>query len=476
MELFDYMARIIRLLIDHNFEAEWVMALAKDDYAGVSEKVERLTDADDGRWRYFLDHISEENYDGIFLLVMMQKLDEWAAEVMEKYFWDESIIPDHMKMIEALNQNSGETQIILMPRYDCIWNGKSRESNHITDINTYLRHVYYAEVCEGRLDGKYLIKNYILNPAFYGVTLGEDNRLFVRLAVSSLAKGLKLAVRTYTKRKDGYDVNYFSVDELACRDQEILVGNMERIILEADRQENRILVFPEMLGTQDMKDRILGRLSGMNLRHLYFLVFPSIWMRRENGIHVNRACVISGDGEEWFGQDKLTGFVWEDVRTGEKYIEDIGESDIIHIIHCSGYGSIAVVICRDELEESVKDILIKRLNVKLILCPSWTKGHHEFERSILTGVERNCNVAWCNSCSALEMWGVGGDEFDHKITRIISSFGKNPGYSSIDLKECEFPQEICDRKCKKGCFFSKTIYGVDYQQEGNEYAGEQKSE
>lgn len=128
MELFDYMARIIRLLIDHNFEAEWVMALAKDDYAGISEKVERLTDADDGRWRYFLDHISEENYDGIFLLVMMQKLDEWAAEVMEKYFWDESIIPDHMKMIEALNRNSGETQIILMPRYDCIWNGKRVEA------------------------------------------------------------------------------------------------------------------------------------------------------------------------------------------------------------------------------------------------------------------------------------------------------------------------------------------------------------
>ncbi len=102
---------------------------------------------------------------------------------------------------------------------------------------------------------------------------------------------------------------------------------------------------------------------------------------------------------------------------------------------------------------------MQKLNVKLILCPSWTEGSHEFECSIMTGLEHKCNVVWCNTCSALEI-----DKDTSRTVGIITTFGKNKNFSNMSLTDCKLPENNCLKKCEDGCFYSGRIYGTDYRE------------
>lgn len=470
MDIFSCMAQIIRLLINNKFDAAMAKCISETDLDEISHRIEKmLNECKENSWQSVYDAISREQYDEALYLALLQKLDKNAESLLKKLLWSNLRISENIKCMGALNKNMEETQIMLIPRYDCIWNGKSREANHIMDINTYLQNFYYVEMLEGKLAGKYYIKNYILNPALYGVTLEKSNKLFVQIAVSPLARGIRLSMEKCEKDKEKHKYKFFSVNELSDDYQAQLLENIVQIIREADKRGDNILVFPEMLGTIKMKCELSEQLESMELKNIFFIVFPSIWLKKEDGNHRNTSYILGSDGEEWFAQDKLKAFIYKDEDTKKEYLEDIIEGDTIYVLHCEGYGSIAVAICRSELEEDIKDILIKRLNVKLILCPSWTQGHHEFERSILIGAERNCNVAWCNACSAVEKKKFSAEEFDKKIVGIITSFGKNHDYSRIDFDECTFPVGACDGKCDKGCSFSNKIYGIDYKKEWDEY-------
>ena len=248
---------------------------------------------------------------------------------------------------------------------------------------------------------------------------------------------------------------FFMVDEMNIQEQDELVSLIEIAIRQADEAGNKILVFPEMLGTHRMKEIIKDRLNDENLRNLHFIVFPGIWDKKGKHKNTNVSYVIDFEGNEWFGQHKLREFPLENEEG--TFLEDIIEGKQIHLIHYKEYGSIAIAVCRSELDSDIKDLLMNKLNVKLILCPSWSTGSHEFSRSILTGVEKNCNAVWCNTCSALSNKKVNKENVG-----IITSFGKNRNYSRIDLNECKFPKDNCRMDCENGCLFSKKIFGTDY--------------
>ncbi len=105
-------------------------------------------------------------------------------------------------------------------------------------------------------------------------------------------------------------------------------------------------------------------------------------------------------------------------------------------------------------------------NAKLILCPSWSSGSsYEFETSFLTGAEMACNVAWCNTCSAMKNRNqkendCGDKRQDEQVVGIITVFGKNSKRSKLSLDECRFTNGGCGNQCKGGCIFSKRIYGI----------------
>lgn len=147
----------------------------------------------------------------------------------------------------------------------------------------------------------------------------------------------------------------------------------------------------------------------------------------------------------------------------------------------------AIAICRSELDQNIRDLLVKRLNTKLILCPSWSEGSsYEFETSFLAGAEMACNVAWCNTCSAMKNKNQKENDYgektqDEQTVGIITVFGKNKKRNKLSLDECRFTNGDCRNQCEGGCIFSKRIYGIvprenkEEEYDGQNGAGSEKS-
>lgn len=369
-KLYDCMAVIIRYLLNENFEADMAYAVPSNYEENMLEEAEELLEEGFSFTDFsILSGTYKSNL--VMLPFLLQKLDEKAAKLLEEELWIERLDFESVRCMDSLNSedNVKATSIIILPRYTCIWEGKSRDGHMQAKLTEYI----------------------------------------------------------------------------------------EKVVRRADENGNKILVFPEMLGTVGMKNSLIESIRNVSLSNLHFIVFPSIWECKGRHRNHNTAYVIDYEGNEWFGQEKLRRFPWE--KDNETFLEDIIEGEEIHIIHCEGYGSIAVAVCRSELDWKVRDLLMQKLNVKLILCPSWTEGRHEFECSIMTGLEHKCNVVWCNTCSALEI-----DKDIPRTVGIITTFGKNKNFSNMSLTDCKFPENNCLKKCEDGCFYSGRIYGTDYRE------------
>ena len=230
------------------------------------------------------------------------------------------------------------------------------------------------------------------------------------------------------------------------------------MLKKASIKQIEILVFPEMLGNRNILSKTRSFLENNNFNYPKIIVFPSIWEKGEE-YNRNYNCVINYEGTVLFEQDKLRRFSLDN-----NCIEDIREGKVINILHIEGYGNIGVLICRSELDNEIRHILIHTLGVKLILCSSWTPGvSYEFATSIMAGAVYGCNTVWCNSCSALR-----DKQFIKKEIGIISPYGKNKIYSHTTLDDYTFPKENCSHNCESGCIYDDKIFGIDYRVEKNE--------
>ena len=467
-QLYDFMACIIRSFLDNkNVSIDML-------YAEAAKKEE------DVYWDWPLDG-SEDSLTDIDIDTKsdLQKLDalQWAdwraGKAREEFLWEEGVLAPAILHMDGLNSEESrkKTNILLLPRYKCIWEGESREENHRIDINSLLRDSFYVEILNGKVNEKYTPVLHLLNPQFFNICMREENTLFLSLAVSPVTDQVKIDegknYRKYEDEDNGIKQKWFAIDNLYDKQTEDAVTQyIKTVVCKAAEGGNQILVFPEMLGTEAMKDSVVGFIKNLGINPLQFIVFPSIWKFKENHKGHNTSYFIDGNGNEWFGQEKLRRYPMKD---GDKTIfwEDIEEGEKVHLVYGQGYGCMAIAICRSELDQNIRDMLIKQLNVKLILCPSWSSGSsYEFEASLLAGAEMSCNVAWCNTCSALENTKQGeevrnGEAQDEQTVGIVTVFGKNKTRSRLSLDEGRFTNSACKAACDGGCIFSKVIYGID---------------
>lgn len=477
-EVYDTMAVILQHLNCHA-DAEKLYAssvLSKERHEAKLRKLFEGRKELDGRKGELL--FDKNKTDFVFLTVLLSFLDEKAYQ-LRKRRWETDIFSfDDMICTDGLNsaRSQKQTQLAILPRYSCIWEGHSRESNHVLDMNIYLEYSYFVELDGGKINGQYKIRNHILDPGIYGVCPDIQRELFVTAGLSPISKNIVLDVQTYEEKTAEYESNYFTVEPLNSKSVKDVKQILKKVLQDADQDEVDFLVFPEMLGTESMIRELASELEKAPLRNIKFFVAPSVWEKEEKHNNTNTSYVINYEGNLLFGQDKLKPFPmkWDK----NIYMEDIKRCDTIHIIHCSGYGSIAVPICRSELDEVVKDILVRRLNVKLLLCPSWSTGSYEFEISIMSGAERCCNTVWCNTCSALT-----DKKADEKVIGIITGYGKNKIFSDNSFSKRRFPVKEwkedekgrgCSNCREKGCYYVKRIYGTDFSEDELEEGVEDK--
>ena len=93
-----------------------------------------------------------------------------------------------------------QTQLAILPRYSCIWEGHSRESNHVLDMNIYLEYSYFVELDGGKINGQYKIRIIYLI-CIYGVCPDIQRELFVTAGLSPISKNIVLDVQTYEEKQ-----------------------------------------------------------------------------------------------------------------------------------------------------------------------------------------------------------------------------------------------------------------------------------
>lgn len=338
--------------------------------------------------------------------------------------------------IEGLNNNWKETGISILKRVSCAW----RVRNIGSCEESLFYNFYYIEKQDD-------IK--ILNYALQSPSVLKIGKLNLRVAISPLTKEEIVVfsdpyerINIHTKQKQ----HYFRVEALKNTEwlEQQIIANMEYSGL----HDVDILVFPEMLGSQEMLDNVLDFFQqNRNKKVPPLVVFPSIWEKTENDRNnTNVSCLLLDGRQIMFKQNKRICFYYKD-KDGTKIFEDINRDsevpDVLNVLHIDGIGRICIVICYDYLHNENREMIKKVLKPTLICCPSFSTGSFNFQILQESGYYAGCNCIWCNTCSAVN---AAGSDKNFEIVGGIGTLSKN-----CDQLDAETFKKVFEgrKKCKK---------------------------
>lgn len=333
--------------------------------------------------------------------------------------------------MRQLNKNAKELGILILPKLYCSWSrkdGKLTELSVSRGINELMQYYYYIDTKS--LEGLE-VRNYLMK-----FPKPKEATGFLRIAVSPLTNGDVLAVKKY-KARGGKKIAITGVGsdqvELESKrkvkkqfyvSKKDLENKVLKIVDKAAEIQADILMFPEMLGTREMRAKCLEKLAGMGIDEdeknpPFITLLPTEWECRnpdrnarpwEAGNNVNTlyvACsggLMDGDGyKATFMQQKQNPYLEKSAHlSGE--VEDIQSDKVVHILHIPYLGRVAFPICADLLGDSYRKMLIEILGATLILCPSFSKGFDDFIQLTTAGSDSGCRIIWCDSCAVRHLY------------------------------------------------------------------------
>ena len=340
---------------------------------------------------------------------------------------------DNQNEIIALNSNYNENGIFLLPYYDCSWKRKSRGKQHGYTLNHSLSNTYFIQ--KEKL-GKLTIKHIVIANDLFPIT---NIRHTLKIGCSSVTN---LETISAPKTIVIDSTKYFAVDEF--KNKSIVKEKVLSVLEEAKKQEIDILVFPEMLGTEELISEVKEKIDTNYDYQEYpkIIVLPSLW--KEN---TNVSDIIYGDAfsnDNIFHQAKQNPVI---LSQGKEYIIP---DNILYVVHVEKIGRICIAICKDFLTNNYLDILLEDIQSSLIIVPSFSTGSFDFFNQIDKCKSYDTDVIWINSCSALNLDKSKEKNFEH-VGAVLKS-GKGSG--KIDY----FSRMDCQKKCLCDiCLFTSEI-------------------
>lgn len=227
-------------------------------------------------------------------------------------------------------------------------------------------------------------------------------------------------VNIHTKQKQ----HYFRVETIKNTEwlEQEIIRNMEY----SGTHDVDILVFPEMLGSQEMLNNVLDFFQQNRDKKVPpLVVFPSIWEKTEDDRNnTNVSCLLLDGRQIMFRQNKRICFYYKD-KDGTKVFEDINRDpnvpDILNVLHVDGIGRICIIICYDYLHNENREMIRKLIKPTLICCPSFSTGSFNFQILQESGYYAGCNSIWCNTCSAAN---AAGSDKNFEIVGGIGTLSK----------------------------------------------------
>ncbi len=364
---------------------------------------------------------SEHDFSGVILLQVLEKC-------LSSRLSQEILAFPHGEEVSGLNTNQQETQILLLPRCKCAWERKGRGTAYRNNLMQHLNYLFFLDL---KALKEFHIKNIFLQPP---VSLAPENTLCISL--SPLCDWIKV---TEELSESSEGVRYFRIKGL--KNAETLTELICQILQKAQQENADIVIFPELLGTEDAVKSIQSRLIEGEIFNLenkipFLILLPSICKDGKN-----QCTILSGHGKLYGRQQKHEGF-FQPLEDGSLAKEMLSTDNTICLFHMDGIGRFAAMICKDFLTDSYRELFLSQLEVRLLLVPSFSTGEHDFSLVSDKCKTEDCCVAWVNTCSAKSF--LSPDKQDNLD---IISFVQKSG-SHRDRNIVKFYQH---NSCKNGC-------------------------
>ncbi len=395
----------------------------------------------------FFSNIEEmiESDNDFLLILLLYYMDRGIEDCYKQQIGFE----DDVEVMDALNANREETQISVLKKVKCKWAHREygRRIKGIMDNFYYIDHMEMDHMN---------VRHYILDPGL----LFFDRKSELKLAISPVTQKETVEFSNPYERpneKTGAMQKLFRVESVIDENwiQEQIIEN----ICIAGKNGADILVFPEMLGTQNMLLEVRKRLRQNETADIPgLIVFPSIWEKTENDMaNANKSCLLLNGDEVLFEQHKRCDYKY-DTPEGPVY-EDINrdrkKNNVVHMLHVEGLGRICIIICYDYLDTYNRELIMKNLCPTLVCNPSFSTGSFNFEILGESYFKQGCNWIWCNTCSAANLTEK---EKNFEIIGMITTLSKDCDQLRADsFKQIFEGKTKCQKSECKNCIYYAEI-------------------
>lgn len=307
------------------------------------------------------------------IFIFLQVLDKVLFTNIISESWKEELGES-----QYLNSNERETGFGILPFYHCGWDLSSERINRSHDINVFVRNFLIVNL--NNLSGL------DINHFFVDSKLKFDCRE-LRVGLSPLWKWVNFEYDNKIENGEKiinikHNSDFLKENEMICK-----------IIDKATKEKVDILLFPELLGNDEMKNVVRKKLLKSRCEFPKLIVLPSVW---KDGRNTTR--VVNRYGIEIFEQGKRTPYIDK-----KNYRENLKVYRKINVMHVRGFGRILIMICRDFLEVRELQRILDELRPTMIMVPSFSTGYHDFDRVKGICEAHECVVVWVNSCAGGKM-------------------------------------------------------------------------
>lgn len=340
------------------------------------------------------------------LLCSIDRCMGWEAILHSHYITDSQGEGAATPYITALNQNAEETGCRIIPRVPTIHDStapaeeggpagpeKHWGSEWDVGINQELKNTYYTEAGDLFVRGEPFQVRHVFFP-----DLSMEGKASLRVGLSPVLCDEPLNPHYYEENVGGLNRKRFSV--LGLTEENRVRSRIEASLYEAGKNDVDVMLFPEMLGNRSMLtpengysavlEAAAARMSEDQLAVPRLILAPTWWHDNKNELYV-----FNNRRQPLLRQEKQYPF------SLGKHKEDLREPDrTVVVLHIPYLGRMAFPICKDFLIEDYTDMLVKKLRVTFLFCPSYSPSSAQFELGLPAHRPYGCCVIWLNCCSA----------------------------------------------------------------------------
>lgn len=305
---------------------------------------------------------------------------------------------------KSLNETTADSCGLLLPRLFCMWekrnsncNARSVSDAALNPLSACLSNYYWVP------KQQWDVTNFYADWSETGLEKSQLTAESFVIVASPLDRHAPFTVDFVKAKPNRFEIHQFE------RYNDLIIPRFQATIDYAFRTSASIVVFPELMGTEECilkgEQYIAGQDASRNTPSLFLM--PTI-EAEHNGEWANTLRILDRNGDCIFHYHKQHPFRFDkkgyDMMHSEieHYYEPIHEDKRVCIFHVPGIGRIGVMICSDIFYEGYLEFLLRDLKLTLLLYPVFSSGRDLMERKLSMASTYSCDVVLCNTTAALD--------------------------------------------------------------------------